>query len=112
MFEFFDLLINDKIIDTIIKHTKSRFVLTAKEKSEKLKKPLTSIKPITYDEIEAFFGLLLLFGVTKKGDIDISEIWCPTSVHYLHLGAATMPRLRFQQISSMICFYDKDYWYF
>ena len=55
-------------------------------------------------ELNAFFGLLLLFGVTKKSDIDIHEIWSSDSIHHVDYATAAMPRSRFVEIITNIVF--------
>lgn len=64
------------------------------------------IEEVCDEEIMAYFGLLLLFGVTKKRKVDIAEIWKRTSIHYLEIAALAMPRDRFMQISRFITFDD------
>lgn len=86
-FGFFDHLISDEIINIIVDSTNVRL----KNKTDKI-------------EIRAFLGLLLLFGLTKKRDIEISDIWCPTSAHHLEMASACMSRNRFKELSSSICF--------
>ena len=46
-------------------------------------------------EITAFIGILLLLGVTKKHDIEVSEIWSYDSPHYMWLATAPMSRDRY-----------------
>ena len=61
---------------------------------------------ITEEELQGFFGLLIYFGVTKKRDVDVEEIWSPGSIHYSQIAVATMSRTRFQTISRRLTFDD------
>ena len=40
----------------------------------------------------SYIGVLFILGVIKKRNVDISEIWCPKSIHFLEFSALTMPR--------------------
>ena len=55
-----------------------------------------------------FIGLLLLLGVTKKNDVEISEIYNPASPHHLDWATSCMSRDRFKLICSIITFDDVD----
>ena len=48
----------------------------------------------------------MIFGVTKKNDVCINEIWSEESLHHLHWATATMPRDRFKEISANLLFDD------
>ena len=61
-------------------------------------------KLITDSELKAFFGLLILFGVTKKNHIDLKEICGMVSVHHSDYATSCMPRDRFKLILSKITF--------
>ena len=61
---------------------------------------------VTVDEIYAYIGLLLLFGLTRKTDISVDELWCEKSIHYVPIASITMSRDRFQLICRNICFDD------
>ena len=63
---------------------------------------------VTETELYAYMGLLLLFGVTKKNDVDISEIYNKNSPHFCPTAALTFPRDRFQEIYQYIAFDDID----
>jgi hypothetical protein len=63
-------------------------------------------EPVTKIEIRGFIGLLLLFGLLKKHDAEISRIWSTESVHSCHIATATMARKRFQLISVCLTFDD------
>jgi hypothetical protein len=47
---------------------------------------------------------LLLFGATKKNDVEICEIWSPDSPDHMDWASATMTREKFQLISAKITF--------
>ena len=51
-----------------------------------------------------FIGLLLLFGFTKKNDIEIQEIWSPDSLHHSGFATSAMQRNRFTFIASCLTF--------
>ena len=65
-------------------------------------------KEVDEVEIRGFIGLLLLFGVTKKHDIEINEIFNILSVHHMDWATVCMSRDRFKLISSKITFDDVD----
>ena len=69
---------------------------------------LANIPDISENEVRAFCGLLLLFGVTHKRKVDLSEIYNPNSVHSSDWATATMPRDRFIIISRYITFDNID----
>jgi len=91
--EFFNFFIDDFIIDKIVSCTNKRF---------------DDQKPVTAVEIRGFFGLLLFMGVTKKHDIEISEIYKSSSIHYSDWATVCMSRDRFYLISAKITFDDVD----
>lgn len=88
--EFFNFFMSEEIISEIVKCTNQRLISTQ--------------ELLTNNELRGFFGLLLLFGVTKKNDVDVHEIWNPISVHHLDWATACMPRDRFVFISVKISF--------
>ena len=63
-------------------------------------------EPTNSVELRAFFGLLLLLGVTGKNDVDVAEIWSFDSVHHLTWATVAMPRNRFQFLINKITFDD------
>lgn len=50
---------------------------------------------LTSCELRSFIGVLLLLGVTKKNDVEISEIWSYDSPHHLWLATAPINRDRY-----------------
>jgi len=90
--EFFDYFIDDYIINAIVDCTNKRLV--------------SDQKPVTGVEIRGFIGLLLFLGVTKKHDIEISEVYKVGSVHYSDWATVCMSRERFYLIASIITFDD------
>lgn len=91
MLDFFDILIDSKILNKICEYTN---------------KKITDDEPLSEIELRAYFGLLLMLGVTKKRSVDVSEIWSYDSVHHLDFANACMTRKRFQLISAKITFDD------
>ena len=61
-------------------------------------------EPLTVNELLGYFGPILLFGVTKKHDIEVSEIWNVESVNHMDWATVGMSRARFSLISRKICF--------
>ena len=60
-------------------------------------------------EIRGFFGLLLLFGVLQKSNVDIHEIWSEDGkIHHCHFATAAMPRDRFKVISCCLSYDEID----
>ena len=88
LIELFEFFINDTILNLIVESTNIRI----------------GDKPLSLIELKAFCGLLLLFGVTKKHDVEISEIWSADSINHLDWAIVCMSRDRFKTISSKICF--------
>ena len=90
--EFFNFFIDDQIVTNIVQCTNKRIAEDTKD--------------VTETEIRGFIGLLLLFGVTKKHDVEISEIFNPNSANHLDWATVCMSRDRFKFISSKITFDD------
>lgn len=63
---------------------------------------------LTEIELRAYIGLLLLFGMTKKGDVEVNEIWVTDSIHHCDWASASMPRDKFKIITSYITFDDNS----
>ncbi len=64
-------------------------------------------EPISLNELKAFIGLLITFGITKKRKISVEKIWKPNSIHWCPVATGAMSRNRFQFIFKNICFDDK-----
>lgn len=90
--EFFDFFIDEFIIQSIVDCTNKRLTIETKK--------------ITAIELKGYIGLLLLFGATKKHDIEIDEIYKFGSVNHMDWATVCMPRDRFHLISSNITFDD------
>ena len=91
MVNLFNYFLKNEIIDIIVNCTNKR---------------LNSDQITSRKEIKAFIGLLLIFGFTKKNDIEINMILKEDSLHYCKWAAITMGRDRFQTLSSFITFDD------
>ena len=65
-----------------------------------------NVLEIANDEMIVYIGILLILGITKKENVDITEIWSPNSMNYLDYVTLTMPRTKFQNISRYITFDD------
>ena len=57
-------------------------------------------------EMRCFFGLLLMFGVLKKNDVDTTELWSPKSAQHSNHATAAMSRHRFRLLIKKITFDD------
>ena len=90
LYSFFNHFLDEPILVEILKCTNERFD--------------SECNKLTLNELRGFFGLLLLFGVTKKHDIEVSEIWCVESVNHMDWASVCMSRNRFLQISRNISF--------
>lgn len=87
------------MIDKIVKYTNEKINSQSfEENNDPIFKPVNSI------EIRGFIGLLLLFGVTKKNDIEVNEIWASDSLHHLGYATSAMPRDRFKFIACYLTF--------
>lgn len=100
--DFFRFFINEKMVSEIVEFTNLKLFLEKKENTE----------PVDNLEMYSFFGILLLLGLTKKNDVNISEIWCKESFDYFPYVATAMPRDRFKVLCNNITFDDllsRDY---
>jgi len=88
--DFFNYFISDDIVNKIVLSTNQRI----------------QGKELTALEFRAFCGVLLLFGVTKKHDVEINEIYTTQSVNFSEWAAVCMSRNRLKEICSKICFDD------
>jgi hypothetical protein len=60
-------------------------------------------------EIYAYIGLLILFGLGNKNNVDIDLLWSDKClVHFCLYASVTFSRERFQLISRYLCFDDID----
>ena len=59
-------------------------------------------------ELIGFIGLNLLFGLTKKHDVEVSNIWNYSSIDHSDWASVCMSRDRFKNITTHICFDDFD----
>ena len=60
-------------------------------------------------EIYAYIGLLILFGLGNKNNVDIDLLWSDRClVHFCLYASVTFSRERFQLISRYLCFDDID----
>lgn len=92
MVDFFNMIINQEMIHKLTIYT-----------NQKLE---NSDEAVTDDEIKAYIGLLLLFGITDKNRFPIDELWSPNALHFSQFASAAMPRKKFQLISKNITFDD------
>ena len=88
----FEYFFDDNMYRKIIRYTNQRLNPTEEN--------------ITIEELKGFVGLLILFGVTNKNDVDADNIWCPTSPDHSAFATACMSRSRFRFISTSISFDD------
>ena len=102
--DFFNFLINDQMIEIIVSSTNKKLAIYSKDKNYL---HTLNLEPVNSIEIRAFIGLLLLFGVLKKNDVEIQEIWSEESyenIHSCYFATAAMSRNRFNTISSCVSF--------
>jgi hypothetical protein len=101
--DFFNFFFDTPMLNIIIRATNERINIY------KIKHPCvykTVVEQLSIAELRSYFGLLLLFGVLNKRDVEISEIWSETSLHHCYLATATMSRDRFKVLSCCISFDD------
>jgi hypothetical protein len=67
--DFFNLIFDKNLISKITYCTNLRIRETEDHISE--------------NEIFSFIGLLILFGLTNKSNVEVAEIWSPGSIHYM-----------------------------
>ena len=100
--DFFNFFINDEMIDLLVNSTNSKLALYSIDKEYIYKNNLELVNRI---EIRGFFGLLLLFGVLQKRNVDIHEIWSEDgNIHHCYYATAAMPRARFKVISCCLSY--------
>lgn len=63
-------------------------------------------REITLEELDGYIAICLLLGVTKKRNIDISEIWNRNSCHFMEFCTLVLPRDRYRLISRFVTFDD------
>lgn len=93
--DFFKHIVDAVMVQKILLYTNKRIEL-AKVPNE----------PLNSDELYAFIGLLIRFGVTKRGDVHLAEIWSIDGCHHHALATVTMPLNRFKFILRFITFDD------
>ena len=109
----FKNIITHDMITLIAKYTNRRIALIQTDKLQnasyrKNREKLLKAE-ITVDELYAYIGLLILFGLANKNDIPIDMLWSENSmIHFSMFANVTMSRDRFQLISRNICFDDID----
>ncbi len=83
------------ILSLILKHTNNRLTESATK--------------LTMEELKCWIGLLLLFGVNGKNDVEVNSIWSsgPGQIYHSHHATAAMSRNRFKFLSSVITFDDE-----
>jgi hypothetical protein len=89
------------MIDMIVNSTNNKLSHYSQDKTYMIK---THIQPVDPIEIRGYFGLLLLFGVLKKSNVGIQDIWSEKGIHHSYHATATMPRNRFKVISCCLSF--------
>jgi hypothetical protein len=107
---FFKKILSCEIMTLIVEYTNQRINLiqTINITNESYRKQFERLisKKVTLEEMYAFVGLMILFGLTGKSDISIEEIWSEKSANYAEFAAVTFSRERFQLITRNICFDD------
>jgi hypothetical protein len=96
--QFFSSVFTDQLLEKIVFYTNESLNLKYGEKVQ---------EPISLNELKAFIGLLITFGITKKRKISVEKIWKPNSIHWCPVATGAMSRNRFQFIFKNICFDDK-----
>ena len=102
--DFFDFFFNDKMLDLIVCSTNSKIANYSAQKTYLYKNYMSQVNRI---EIRTYIGLLLLFGVLKKSNVPIDDLWSEdtsNNIHSCYLATAAMPRGRFKVISRCITF--------
>ena len=69
--DFFNFLVNDKIIETICLFTNKNIGTL----NLPIADPKNHIKLVTLNEMRGFIGLLILFGLTHKNNKEVNDIW-------------------------------------
>ena len=101
MSELFKKFLDSEIVDRIVRFTNIRLRAKAHGLDENKAKFFAEL---SRTELYAYFGLLLLFGVTKKSGIDVHEMWSNDSVHHLDYASAAMTRERFKILTANLIF--------
>ena len=106
--DFFDFFVNNKMLDLIVNSTNSKIAIYSAQKNYLSKNYMSQVDRI---EIRTYIGLLLLFGVLKKSNVPIEDLWSEdkyNNIHSCYLATAAMPRGRFKIISRCITFDEID----
>ena len=93
--QFFSLIFTNSLLSKIVDYTNIRIKLKS-----------INVSPITINELKAFIGLLILFGLKKINHVSIHYIWSPKSIHWVPLATGTMSRKRFALIAHEMTFDD------
>jgi hypothetical protein len=102
--DFFDYFINEEMLDLIVHSTNSKIASFSADKNYFHKNTISEVDRI---EIRSYIGLLLLFGVLKKNNVAIEDLWSEdnsSNIHSCYWAKATMSRDRFKVISRCITF--------
>ena len=92
--QFFNYYFNSDMINLVVVHTNTKL------------RENNITQYVDHIEIQAFFGLLVILGCTRKKDIDVETIWKEDSLHNLSWASAAMSRDRFKLLSTFIRFDD------
>lgn len=77
---FFNYFFDDQLLRKIVGYTNQRIEVEEEN--------------ITINELRGFIGLLIIFGVTKKNDVEINDIWSYDSINHMDIASACMTRER------------------
>lgn len=94
--ELFNYFIDEQLVDKLVNSTNKCLAQDA------------FTPKITPVELRAFCGLLLMFGVTKKDEVELNEIWSIDSVNHMNWASVCMTRDRCKLICANVCFDDVD----
>jgi hypothetical protein len=108
--DFFNFFLNEQMISKIVIATNQRLPLYeekhqkiySKNGKEKHSISKNNFENVASIEIQSYIGLVLLFGLLKKSDVEIARIWSKDRIHSLEIANATMSRTRFQIISACL----------
>jgi hypothetical protein len=95
--DLFDFFINEEMLDLIVHSTNSKIASFSADKNY-----FHDISNVDRIEIRSYIGLLLLFGVLKKSNVAIQDLWSEDNsgnIHSCYWATATMSWIRFQVIS-------------
>ena len=98
------MFFSDELVSDILKHTNSKLQLYLNTNRRDTNN--TYFKKLTFEELQAFLGLLILVGVLRVNREPLSKLYCDDPNFSRPIFKSTMARERFKTILRFIRFDD------